>query len=405
MACRNPVKLGPPGAGSVANFPQLVELISNRPCIGSRLSRGSPQLRNFHSGFQSRSRVRASKHRMDSITHIALGAILGDAFAGKAIGKKAMVIGAVAQSLPDVDFIMSLWLRPVDNLLAHRGFTHSILFCVLTSLLLGILMTRWQHTSGIPIRKWMLFFVLQMFIHLFLDALNSYGVGWFEPFSHLRLAFDVIYVADPFYSVWLGVGCLGLLFLKTDSPKRKKWLVLSLMMSTLYLGYTFYNKVDITHDATLALRNAGIRHARFMTTPTPLNNWLWYVIAETDSGFQVGYRSVFDRTDSIAFTYFPRQDTLLKPMRESEDVQKLKRFSQGYYTVEWKNGDLLFNDLRFGQIVGWTDPHAGFAFHYDLLQPEANLFVVQQGRFSNWNGKTIRVLMRRIAGSPAQEGH
>lgn len=342
---------------------------------------------------------------MDSITHIALGAILGEAFAGKTIGKKAMAIGALAQSLPDVDFVMSLWLRPVDNLLAHRGFTHSILFCVLTSLLLGTLMARWQHASGIAIRKWVLFFALQMFIHLFLDALNSYGVGWFEPFSHLRLAFDVIYVADPFYSVWLGVGCLGLLLLKTDSPKRRKWLVLSLMLSTLYLGYTFYNKLAITNDATSALKNADISHTRLMTIPTPLNNWLWYVIAETDSGFQVGYRSVFDRTDSITFTYFPRQSALLKPMEESEDVQELKRFSQGYYTVEWKNGALLFNDLRFGQIAGWTDPQAGFAFHYDLLQPEANLFVVQQGRFSNWNGKTIRVLIRRIAGSPAQEGN
>lgn len=341
---------------------------------------------------------------MDSLTHIALGAIIGDAYAGKALGKKAMVIGALAQSLPDVDFMMSLWLRPVDNLLAHRGFTHSLLFCTAAAALLGLLMAQWLHSASISKKKWILFFGLQISIHLLLDAFNSYGVGWFEPFSHLRVAFDIVYVADPFYSIWLGVACLALLLLKSNSSARRTWTSVSLTLSTIYLLYATYNKGTINNDAKSALDKNGIVYSRLLTTPTPLNNWLWYIIAETDSGFHVGYRSVFDGVDSINFTYFPRQTSLLTRLDDKEDLQKLKRFSQGYYTIEQRDDALLFNDLRFGQIAGWSDPRAMFAFHYDLLHPDANLFVVQQGRFSNWNRKTVRILIRRIAAVRQTDG-
>ena len=335
---------------------------------------------------------------MDSITHLALGAIIGEAYGGRALGKKAMVIGAIAQCLPDIDFVMSLWLRPVDNLFAHRGFTHSFLFWAAASFLLGIAAARWHIASNLSAKRWVMFFGLQIGIHLLLDAFNSYGIGWFEPFNHLRISFDVIFVADPFYSIWLGVACVALLLLRNDQPSRKNWTRVSLVLSSLYLMYALYNKYSITHDAKIALKQQDIGYSRLLTTPTPLNNWLWYILVETDSGYHVGYRSVFDRKDSIDFTFFPRQISLVNRLNEKEDFQKLKRFSQGYFTLEQSHGELLFNDLRFGQIAGWNNARAPFAFHYDLVHPEANMFVVQQGRFSNWNKNTVRSLLRRISG-------
>ena len=65
---------------------------------------------------------------MDSLTHTLLGACLGEVIAGKKIGKKAMLIGAIANNIPDIDVLSSLWMSQPDSLLAHRGFTHSVLF-------------------------------------------------------------------------------------------------------------------------------------------------------------------------------------------------------------------------------------------------------------------------------------
>ena len=139
---------------------------------------------------------------MDSLTHFTIGACMGEAFAGKTVGKKAMLWGALAQSLPDIDFIASFWMKTSSNLLAHRGFTHSFLFCILITPLLAMLAESIHRPHNIPLWKWLLFFGVAIFFHIFIDAFNNYGVGLFEPFSHQRISFNAIYVADPFFSIW-----------------------------------------------------------------------------------------------------------------------------------------------------------------------------------------------------------
>ena len=152
---------------------------------------------------------------MDSITHLALGACMGEAFAGKTLGKKAMLWGAVAQSIPDIDFITSLWMDTSSGLLAHRGFTHSFLFCALITPLFALLAEYFHRPHNIRLGKWILFFGGVIFVHILIDAFNNYGVGWWEPFSHQRISFNAIYVADPFFSLWPAIACVALIYLKT----------------------------------------------------------------------------------------------------------------------------------------------------------------------------------------------
>jgi len=150
---------------------------------------------------------------MDSITHLALGACMGEAFAGKKLGKKAMLWGALAHGLPDIDFISSFWMSTPAGLLAHRGFTHSFLFCVVAALLFAPIAERLHRPNDIRLWQWVVFFGAVIFIHIFIDAFNNYGVGWFEPFSHRRISFNAIYVADPFFSIWPGIACIALIYL------------------------------------------------------------------------------------------------------------------------------------------------------------------------------------------------
>ena len=336
---------------------------------------------------------------LDSLTHIALGACLGDAFAGKQLGKRAMFLGAVAQSVPDIDFIASFWLNTSENLLGHRGFTHSLLFVVLITPLLALVAERWHRPHDISLNKWIVFFGAQGLVHLLLDGMNVYGVGLFEPFSHLRVSYNWIFVADPFYSVWLGIAFVALLILKKKHPRRGWWIRFGVGMSTIYLLYCGLNKIKIDHDVRDVFRKEGIAYNSYFTTPTPLNNWLWYVVAANDSGYQVGYRSLFDKERKIDFHFIPRNDHLLKSVENHEDLHKLIRFSKGYYTVQQWNDTLVFSDIRFGQMIGWNNPDARFVFHYFLQHPKGNKLVVQRGRFSNWDMNALRALLRRIRGN------
>ena len=336
---------------------------------------------------------------MDSITHLALGACMGEAFAGKTLGKKAMLWGALAQSIPDIDFTAAFWMNTTSNLLAHRGFTHSFLFCAIITPLFALLAEKLHRPHNISLRKWVLFFGGVIFIHIFLDAFNNYGVGWFEPFSHKRISFNAIYVADPFFSIWPGIACLGLIYLSRRSKQRKKWWGMGLGLSALYLVYCLINKASIDREVRGILKKQQISYTQYFTTPTPLQNWLWYIAAGNDSGFYIGYRSVFDKKKEIQFQYFPRNEALIKPLTDHVDIQQLIRFSQGFYTVENWGDTLIFNDLRFGQMIGWQDPKAKFAFHYYVQHPTENILVVQRGRFAGWTWQTLSFLWWKIRGN------
>lgn len=335
---------------------------------------------------------------MDSITHFALGACIGELIATKRIGKKSLLLGAVTQSIPDGDFIFSLWMDPSSSVLAHRGFTHSILFGLIVTLLLAWFFYRGRGRAKVTFKFWVFFFGSQIFTHILLDAFNAYGTGWFEPFSHYRVAFNSLFVADPFFSLSLGIATLFLIFSSLHNRNRKYWALGGILVSILYLSYGLFNKyqVDVAGQNSLAENS---KPTQYFSTPTPFNTWLWFVVANTDSGSYVGYRSVFDKKPTIDFQFFHRQDSLIYLATNKEVVSRLKRFSQGYYTCELKGDTLIFNDLRFGQMIGWKNPRAGFVFHYYLQPKLDNRLVLQRGRFADWNWQTAKDFIARIKGN------
>ena len=84
---------------------------------------------------------------MDSLTQIVLGASMGEAVAGRKIGNRAMLWGAIAGTIPDLDVFGGLFgMSAEDNLAFHRGISHSIFFSILAPLLLA-LYTHWYYKN------------------------------------------------------------------------------------------------------------------------------------------------------------------------------------------------------------------------------------------------------------------
>ena len=65
---------------------------------------------------------------MDSLTQLVLGAACGEAVLGKKIGNKALVLGAIGGTIPDLDVLANFVLDQLDALAFHRGPMHSLLF-------------------------------------------------------------------------------------------------------------------------------------------------------------------------------------------------------------------------------------------------------------------------------------
>lgn len=74
---------------------------------------------------------------MDSLSQIVLGAAVGEAYLGRRLGNRAMLWGAIAGTIPDLDVIGNLWMSEIDSLAFHRGVSHSLFFAVVFSLLIA----------------------------------------------------------------------------------------------------------------------------------------------------------------------------------------------------------------------------------------------------------------------------
>lgn len=84
---------------------------------------------------------------MDSLTHIVLGAAIGEVVLGKKIGNRALIWGGIGATIPDMDVLGNFFMNPMEALSFHRGITHSILFTVLAPLIFGGLVYKLYHSE------------------------------------------------------------------------------------------------------------------------------------------------------------------------------------------------------------------------------------------------------------------
>lgn len=336
---------------------------------------------------------------MDSLTHTVMGACLGEGIAGKKLGKKAMLIGALANNLPDIDVITALWTNPAEELLVHRGITHSILFACLAGPILAYVFQKLLTKNPMSFRRWLVLIQSGLFIHIIIDAFTAYGTGWFEPFSNYRVSFNTLFILDPLFSLPMIIAAVLLLFLKKDSvQKRGVTYRLGLGLSALYLMITLGIKLAVNSVVSKDLSANSISYNSYMATPTALNNVLWYAIAKKDDHFYIGYYSIFDTDEKITWELFTQNDSLLNPFKTSEEVAYLKRFSKDYYCLHQNENGVVFSDMRFGQIGGWYIKQAPFVFNFNLTQGQDNKTNLQQGRFKSFNSKDLSLLFDRIKG-------
>jgi inner membrane protein len=333
---------------------------------------------------------------MDSITHIALGACVGEIVLGKRLGKKALIWGIIAQNLPDIDTLPGIFMRGDRALLFHRGITHSLFFALVIGLLLAWLAKKIHHKNYIPFATLAFFFCFQLALHDLLDTCNSYGTGLLEPFSQHRFSVNLLYVADPLFTIGLVVAALLLIFKGSGHKRRVAWASTAITVSVAYLCFSAFNKAYIDHKV-----NSAIKTSDYFTTPAPFNNMLWYVVAPADSGYYTGYSSIWDNY-AFAYWYHPRNNQLLKKSGNASLKQNLITFADNYYTVTDSGSTVYVNVLRFEQVQGWNNLRAPFALRYPLSATDNENMIIQKGRLTGWNKNTFKLYLERIAGKRTQ---
>ncbi|MBN2213061.1 MAG: metal-dependent hydrolase [Bacteroidales bacterium] len=333
---------------------------------------------------------------MDSLTQAVLGAAVAEATIGRKEGNKSVLLGVIIGTIPDLDVFIARFFDPVQRLLVHRGFSHSILLILLLTPLIGILLTKIYPRSGTSLRRWILMVFLVLGTHVLLDLFTTYGTGLFEPFSHYRVEWSTIAIVDLLYTVPLLLSILLLMFFKRTSGARRIIGRAGLIISTCYLLLTVVNKQYINSRFKNQLSGQQIAYTELKTIPMPLTNFLWMGIARQNDDYHTGYYSVFDEHDTIRFSSFRRNELLILPLLKDKRVKNLIRFTKGYYSARFDKGELVINDLRFGRFG--LDNDSPWIFAFRISSDGNNLEVYEADNSEAMTEEVFARFIKRIFG-------
>ncbi len=337
---------------------------------------------------------------MDSLTHIVFGAALGEVVLGKKAGKKAMLWGAIANTIPDLDVFL-VFGDPIREITIHRGLSHSIFFALLAAPILGWLINK-LYKDKIGFKSWWLFFLCLIITHPLLDSLTTYGTQLFLPFSDYRVGFNNIFIIDFVFTIPMIVAVIACLILKSDNPRRIKWSRNGLLISATYVVLSFCTKTYAGHVFTQSMEEKGIKTEHCMTGVTPFNILLWYNVAEVDSGYFVGYYSLLDKDKNIDYSFIKRNEELIADIKSEYAVDRLAWFSNRYYSVEKKGDELRLFTLKFGTPGYKIDgPISDVVPFYYIIKKEADgtIKVENHEGFDKLElGKALKQLYQRVMG-------
>ena len=307
---------------------------------------------------------------MDSLTHIFFGAAVGQATLGKKEGYKAMAWGAIAQTVPDLDVFAALFMDPVSYLDVHRGFTHSIFFPFIAAPFLAWLACKIHaKTTESGYREWLFMFFIAVMAHPLMDLFTGYGTQLFNPITRYGFELNTIFIIDPLFSIPLIIGVIFSLRSNHKGIRDTKPAGIALAISLSYLIFTGALKLSAVPEINRQLESQQFEYHQKQISPTPFNSVFWRVLLEVDDGFKEGYISLFDLHSQMDFTFIPRNEDKISLYKGSYAYQELMWFSKGFYTITEEDGNLYFNDLRFGTIPGWTGKVDQFVFRFRLYEP------------------------------------
>lgn len=246
-------------------------------------------------------------------------------------------------------------------------------------------------------KDWYWLYFWAIFTHPLLDCCTTYGTQVFQPFWDYRVAFNTISVADPIYTIPFIICVVIASRMLRDNPRRKFYNYLGLTLSSIYLALCTINKLRIDKIFERSLDKQEIVYKRYMTAPTIFNNALYHCLAEGDSVYYSGFYSIFDTESEVTdLKVYPKQHELIKGHEEEYGIKTLKWFSNEYFTIiERTDGQLQFNDLRFGVLGDRLASENDYVFRFVLEEKDGELDPHQT---REGNARAFSDLWNRIKG-------
>lgn len=329
---------------------------------------------------------------MDSVTQVLLGASIGVAVMGRrtALWKSALW-GGVAGLLPDLDVLLDHG-DPILNMIRHRAETHALLLLTLFAFPMAWAVSR-LHRQPRLYGRWWWALMLALVTHPLLDLMTIYGTQVFQPFTDEAYGLGSMFIIDPVYSLPLLAGVVAALRVKTVGRALaiNGW---ALAFSIVYLAWSALAQWGVTQHARQSLQAQGLPSQQLMVTPAPLSTLVWRVVAIDGERFHEGFYALMDGGRAIRFVAHERGGALAAQHAEHPQLQRLARFTDGFFKVQRNSDNLVVTDLRMGQ-------EPDYVFSFDIgppLQAGQNHPVAEQRSRRMDVGEGLKWLGQRMLG-------
>jgi inner membrane protein len=286
---------------------------------------------------------------LDPLTQGTLAATFAQAAAKPEKIRAFAAAGAVAGMAPDLDILIRSATDPILYLEFHRQFSHSLLFIPvgagLCALILLPLLKRWLSA-----REVFLAALLGYATHGLLDACTSYGTQLFWPLSDVRVAWNLISVVDPLFTLPL-VGLMT-----AAAWRRKRHLaVAGLVWVLLYLSIAMVQQQRALQTARIVADFRGHEPAALTVKPGFANLLLWKAIYRAEGRIHVDGIRVTDRSalcPGASIPLFrPQQDLpwLDPESQQARDIDRFRWYSAGWLALDPENPNYLV-DVRYASL-------------------------------------------------------
>lgn len=336
---------------------------------------------------------------MDSVSHIIIGAAIGEATLGKKIGRWGMLIGALAKTVPDFDLFYTGLKDAKLYMCHHRGHTHSLIWETLYAIPLAFIFYL-LFRKKVTFKQMLLTWLICLYGHSILDWFTNYGTRLFLPFTNESYTINTISIVDLVFTVPMFVLSIWSIFSSNKSNRRLRLNQFVLAYCLLYLGAISVNKIYMNTVFGESLKKEGIPTSKFMTNPTILNNVLWYANAVNDSMLYTAEYSLFDKDKKLKWVGYKRNLDLLKKHPDQEDIAHLNWFSRGYSIAHQNKDTLEYYAVKFGRN-SFKDSalRRSFVFHYRLY-PHKNKwefgFIEPSSTTANFNEAFMELWNRML---------
>ncbi len=297
-------------------------------------------------------------------------------------------VGFVAGLLADADVFIQSAADPLLQIEYHRHFTHSLFFVPMGALVAAGLL--WPLLRRrLPFPRLYLYALLGYSLAGFLDACTSYGTYWLWPLVDERLAFHIISILDPAFTLILLVSVV-LAWRHFSRVAARAGLALAAVY--LLLGLVQHERA--TGEALALAASRGHAVERLVVKPTMGNLLLWRFVYQAGDRFfvdavRVGLTSRRVYAGQSAPVFHPGRDPGFPPPDsvQAHDIERFTRFSDGFVVRHPRLSDVL-GDVRYSMLPISVRPlwgieldperpqsHARYGFYRDLAKGEREQFV------------------------------